>query len=336
MKFVILGTIIVVHLVVLAFLMGPCKPSPPPAPAAADEDAGSAGGETAAEPDAPASVGSPRQYHAGFYAETLQALPDALNAASNECSAGIVVDWTARTVLWKKRDTAPVPIASLTKMMTVLLLMESLEEDQDLTLQTPVRVTRSASKVEERQVWLDPRETFTLDDLLKATLIRSANDTAYLIGEFLAGGSHGTFVERMNRRARELGLSRFAFLNAHGLPEGGKENQGCPRELSYLAGRLLEYPQVLKWSQTKLEYLHSDLRTAKGEPFMLTSTNKLLGVVPGVNGMKTGFTNAAGWCMATTCERNGRVIIVVVTGCEAAKSRDALVKGLVEWAYRGN
>jgi D-alanyl-D-alanine carboxypeptidase (penicillin-binding protein 5/6) len=216
--------------------------------------------------------------------------------------------------------------------MTALLVMESLQQDQDLTLQTPVRVTREASQVGGRQVWLDPRETFTIDELLKCTLIFSANDAAYLLGQFLAGGDVHAFVDRMNRRARELGMTHFTFHNPNGLPEGKKEleNTGCVRELSYVAGRLLEYPEVLKWSQTRVEHLASPRRK---QPTLLTTTNKLLGTVPGVNGMKTGFTDDAGWCMAATCERNGRTVIVVVVGCSDAKLRNPLVTQLVNWAY---
>ena len=341
MKFGILSAIILIHLVVLGFLFGPCRPDPDAKGSDVTEQVveGPDGDET--EDESGSGDTSPSQHYGpGFYTDALSPLPTALETASKTCRGGIAVDWTSRSVLWEKQDTTAYPIASLTKMMTVLLLMESLEQDQELTLQTPVRVTKQASKVGGRQVWLDPRDgSFTIDQLLKCTLVFSANDAAYLLGQFLGGGDHQTFVDRMNSRAHQLGLTHFTFHNANGLPEGNekKENKGCARELSYLAGSLLEYPQVLKWSQTTRETLTSDFREKKGdEPTMLTTTNKLLGNVRGVNGMKTGFTNAAGWCMAATCERDGRVVIVVVTGCKVAEARNALVKNLIEWAYKGN
>ncbi len=340
MKFIILGAIIVIHLVILGFLMGPCRSerkaaeAKPEEPAATVLDALPGPQAPPADPSAPASLAfGPR-----FYSESLATLPPELAKTAQECRVGIVVDWSARTVLWKKEDEKAVPIASLTKMMTVLLLMETLEKDPALTLETPVRVTKEAMGIGGREVWLDPHETFTLDELLKCTLIFSANDAAYLMGQFLAGGDCSVFVSRMNSRARELGLQHFTFHNPNGLPEGPKEleNTGSARELSYLAGRLLDYPAVLKWSQTKFDTLASPRRKT---PTMLTTTNKLLGTVPGVNGMKTGFTDDAGWCMAATCVRNGRTVIVVVTGCEEAKTRNgkagrnALVAGLINWAY---
>lgn len=334
MKFIILGAIIVIHLVVLGFLMGPCRSErkaeePRPAePAAATQEAPP---DQQAQPLAPAAPAS-MTFGPRFYSESLGVLPAALANSAQECRVGIVVDWSARTVLWKKEDEKAVPIASLTKMMTVLLLMETLDKDPAVTLQTPVQVTKEASGIGGREVWLDPRETFTLDELLKCTLIFSANDAAYLIGQFLVGGDCSVFVSRMNSRARELGLQHFTFHNPNGLPEGSQklENTGSARELSYLAGRLLDYPAVLKWSQTQYDTLASPRRKT---PTMLTTTNKLLSTVPGVNGMKTGFTDDAGWCMAATCVRNGRTVIVVVTGCKEAKSRNALVAALINWAY---
>ena len=333
MKFLILGAIILIHLVVLGFLLGPCSPERGGAPQPEAGAAAAAPSDVAA-PAAEAPVSS-LTFGPRFYSESLAVLPPAVANAAQECAVGIVVDWSARTVLWKKQDEKAVPIASLTKMMTVLMLMDALEKDPALTLQTPVQVTKEASLVGGRQVWLDPHETFTLDQLLKCTLIFSANDAAYLLGQFLAGGDCATFVSRMNSHARELGLQHFTFHNPNGLPEGPREleNTGSARELSYLAGRLLNYPAVLKWSQTQNETLASPRRKPST---MLTSTNKLLGTVPGVNGMKTGFTDDAGWCMAATCTRGGRTVIVVVTGCKEAKSRNALVASLVNWAYDQN
>ncbi len=334
MKFIILGTIIVVHLVVLGLMLGPCHPEKarPEKPVVKETPGG--GTPPVAPPPAPSSVQPvrPAAFGPGFYSEAPGTLPAALAAAAQNCRAAIVVDWSARTVLWKKQDETAVPIASLTKMMTVLLVMENMEQDPAITLETPIRVTREANRIGGREVWLDVRETFTLDEMLKCTLIFSANDAAYLLGQFLAGGDCAVFVERMNRRARELGMGSLTFHNPNGLPEGAQrlENRGSARDISYLAGRLLDYPQVLKWSQTRSEALASPLRKPAT---MLTSTNHLLDRVAGVNGMKTGYTDAAGWCMAATCERNGRVVIVVVTGCEKADARNSLVAGLIEWAY---
>lgn len=261
--------------------------------------------------------------------------PAALLKSTEVCQAAGVFTLPDRRLLWGKKVESVYPIASLTKMMTSLLVMEEIHQGSaGITLQTPVRVSKNATRIGTRQVWLDPRETFTVDELLKCVLIRSANDCAFLLGEFLGGGSHEEFVKRMNNRARQLGCRRFVFNNAHGLPHGreGQENQGCILELAYLAERLWQYPEVMKWTATWQEYIRENTQ----KPFQLDSTNRLLRSCPGVNGMKTGMTDQAGYCLVATCEREqGRVVAVVmgVKGRGGDKVRDEIARQLIEWAY---
>jgi len=254
-----------------------------------------------------------------------------MKAKVADCRTGVVVDWSRRTILWGKEETKDVPIASLTKMMTTLLLMEALHDGSGLTLDTKVAVTRESASVGGRQVWLDPRESFSLQDLLRCMLIHSANDAAYLVGQKVAG-SEKVFVARMNQRAAALGLRTLAFHNAHGLPEGAgrDENMGSALDLAYLAGRLLAYDDVVEWSATRLSYLQPRV---DGKKTQLLNTNKLIGRVPGVNGMKTGYTSKSGYCLTATCERGDRKIIAVVTGCTRATDRDKLAADLLEWGY---
>jgi len=242
-----------------------------------------------------------------------------------------VVDWSARKQLWGKAETRAVPIASLTKMMTVLVLVQDLETRTDLDLNTPVQVTREAALVGGRQVWLDPRETFPLQDIMRCALIHSANDAAFLLAQ-KASGSESAYVKRMQERAATLGLTSFSFHNAHGLPDGPtqRENTGSALELGYLAGRLLQYPKVVEWSGTRLSYLEPRL---DGKRTQLLNTNHLVGRVRGVNGMKTGFTDKSGYCLVATCERAGRQVITVVMGCARSAERDDLAGALIEWAY---
>lgn len=287
------------------------------------------GGETyAPSPSVPSVV----PYSSAYYAMRQQALPAALEKSVADCAAALVVDADQQAILWGKSITQVRPLASLTKMMTTLLLMEELNRPgATLTLQTPVKVTVAASKVGGHQVWLDPRETFTIDELLKCILIRSANDCAYLVGEFLGAGDHEAFVRRMNARARELGCASFEFHNSHGLPHGSppRENLGTMPELAYLAEQLWKYPEAMKWAGTRQEFIRENTR----KPFQLDSTNRLLRSTPGVCGLKTGMTNKAGFCIAITCEREGRRRIVIVMGCTQAKIRDAIAEKLVEWSY---
>jgi D-alanyl-D-alanine carboxypeptidase (penicillin-binding protein 5/6) len=266
-----------------------------------------------------------------FFRRALRPLPAKLETAAASCRSGIVVDWSARALLWAKAETRAVPIASLTKMMTVLVVVQELERRPDVSLDTPVTVTPEAHLIGGRQVWLDPRETFPLQDILRAALIHSANDAAYLLAQRLSG-SETAFVQRMHEKANALGLESLVFNNAHGLPDGPtkRENLGSAIDLAYLAGCLLAYPKVVEWSSTRLTYLEPRV---DGTRTQLGNTNHLVGRVAGVNGMKTGFTDKSGFCLVATCERQGRQIITVVTGCSRAPERDELATALIEWAY---
>jgi len=260
-------------------------------------------------------------------------LPAAVSAQTESCQAGILIDWGNRRILWSKSPDAQVPIASMTKMMTVLLLMERIRTDPSITLQTRVKVTKTAAEVAESQVYLDPREEFSLDDLLKCIMVFSANDVGHLVAEFLGGGSTAPFVAQMNKRAGELGLTHTRFVTPHGLPVARQKgvDQSTPRELAYLGALLLNYPEVVKWSSTRVTSIREN--DARFKPFQLVNRNGLVGKVEGVNGMKTGYTRAAGWCLTATCVRNGRTLICVVTGCPKSDVRNRLVESLLEWGY---
>lgn len=275
----------------------------------------------------------PGPYSASYYTRAADLTPPReVHQNLKNCRVAVVIDVDKHRVLWGHNEQSIQPIASLTKMMTVMLLMEDLQTAPDrLSLDTPVRVTKNAAAIGGHQVWLDPREVFTIQDLLKCILIRSANDCAFLVAEYLGGGDVEKFVARMNRRGKEIGCQNFVFYNPHGLPvsKGGKENQGNALELAYLAERLWQYPEVIRWTQTKLEYI----RENTSKPFQLATTNKLLSTCSGVCGMKTGMTDKAGFCLVATCERNGHRVISVVMGGDNATHRDQLSKALIEWAY---
>jgi D-alanyl-D-alanine carboxypeptidase (penicillin-binding protein 5/6) len=260
-------------------------------------------------------------------------LPDNIAAAAKASGTGLLLDWDAQTVLWQKNPGKPVPIASLTKMMTALLVVEAIADTPSLSYATQVKVTRNASNIGGSQVYLDPRETLTVDELLKCVMIFSANDAAYLLAEFFGQGNVDMFVERINKRANEMGLMTARFLNPHGLDGDTPEttNHASAWELAFIAGQLLEYPHVVKWSSTWMSSIRGD--DPRFNEFQLVNRNRLVNTVPGVNGMKTGYTKDAGWCIVATCERNNRRIICVLTGCPDKKSRNTLAELLIDWAY---
>jgi serine-type D-Ala-D-Ala carboxypeptidase (penicillin-binding protein 5/6) len=253
-------------------------------------------------------------------------------SGSKEAKSGILINVATRKVIWGKNPQKAVAIASMTKMMTLLLAMEDIKSGK-VTLKTPIKVTIAAHKVGGTQVFLDPRETFTLGELLQSMVLRSANDSAYLVAEFLGNGNIATFIARMNKRAKELNMPAANFINPNGLPGKTRRDNSVssPEGLALLGEQLLEYPQVMKWSSTKTAIFRP--RTNKSYQLM-TNTNKLVGTCPGVDGLKTGFTNAAGSCITVSCLRGGKRVIAVVTGFKSWRTRNEFVKKLLAWGYK--
>ncbi len=264
-------------------------------------------------------------YHGALFGD-IPGLPGSKNART-----GILANIDTRKVLWAKKPRQAVPIASMTKMMTALLAFEAVAEPENgIDLHTPVQVTRGAMDIGGSQVYLDVRETFTLGELLKTIMIVSANDSAQLVAEFIGDGNSALFVEKMNAKARQMGLLSTSFTNPHGLPEKkGSDNVSCCESLVYLAERLMEYPLAVKWASTWLDYI----RQNTSKPFQLRSHNRLINTCKGVNGIKTGFIRRAGFCVTASCSRGGKRMVAVVTGFPSQKSRDEFVRKLLDWGY---
>jgi D-alanyl-D-alanine carboxypeptidase len=249
------------------------------------------------------------------------------HAKEKECNTGILVDPVSRKVLWAKGADRAVPIASMTKMMTMLLIEEAIAQGK-ITRETIIPVSKAAYEIGGSQVWLDPRESFPLHELLKAVAIKSANDAAYLVGEYLCDGDIDTFVARMNARARELGMNHSSFYDAHGLGDAQKRNNlSSAYDMALLAERLLDYPEVIKMASTRMD----SFRNGKTE--LRNHNNLVFNRVNGVDGLKTGYTKASGFCVTFTCKRNGRRLIGCVTGFKTAKDRDAFCRALLDWGY---
>ena len=251
---------------------------------------------------------------------------------SKQVRAGILIDLDAHKVLWAKNPRTGVPIASMTKMMTLLLVFEAMDARSDLDVDTPIKVTASAAKIGGSQVYLDVRETHPLGELLKTMAIKSANDSAYLVAEYVGNNNVTDFVHAMNKRAYELRMPNTEFINPDGLPDNKKNNcLSSPEGMAILAEHLLQYPLLMQWFSTKLDYFRP--KESK-HCQMLTNTNHvLLGRCPGVDGMKTGYTKAAGFCITATCLRNGKRLVAVVAGFKTSKSRNAFVSKLLNWGY---
>jgi D-alanyl-D-alanine carboxypeptidase (penicillin-binding protein 5/6) len=241
-----------------------------------------------------------------------------------------MLDAATGTILFEDRADYIGPPASVTKLMTFLLVHERIARG-DLTLETPALVTAEASKTGGSQVYLAEKESFPVEEMLYALMIASANDAATALAIHLAG-SRAAFVDLMNARARELGLTNTTFRSPHGLPPSSRRLEDSdvtsPRDLARLSAHLLKATDILKYTSVKQ-------RTFRPGPkrIDMINHNHLIGKVAGVDGLKTGFTRGAGFCLAATAQRNGRRIIVVTMGSPDSKTRDIKIAELLERGF---
>ncbi len=298
------------------------KQTEPPAPAPAEPPKAPAPAPSAPAAPTPPAEPDPATPYDFAGARSHIGLPQ-----ENACATGILVDPATRKVLWAKKADQAVPIASMTKMMTLLLAEEAIAEG-GVSRDTVIRVTVAAYKIGGAQVWLDPRESFPLKELLKTIAIKSANDSAYLVGEYLGGGSMPAFIDAMNARAKELGMRHTVFYDAHGLGDGAKrDNRASAHDMVILAEHLLAYPEVVRLASTRLDSFRD------GKMMLKNHNNLITQRVEGVDGLKTGYTERAGFCVTFTCKRGGRRLIGCVTGFKAHRDRDAFCKALLDWGY---
>jgi D-alanyl-D-alanine carboxypeptidase (penicillin-binding protein 5/6) len=214
--------------------------------------------------------------------------------------------------------------------MVLLIIMEGLET-QYLAPDEMITVTAEAARIGGSQVYLKENEVFPVDELLYALMVESANDAAAALAIHYAG-SKAAFVERMNQRARELGMRNTAFHSVNGLPpsRGQLPDVSTARDMALLCRELLKYPDILKYTSTK----ERAFRTDAEEPFIMRNHNHLLKRMNGCDGLKTGYFYAAGYSVAATASKSGNRAVAVVLGAERSKVRDVkaqeiLSKGLI-------
>jgi len=265
------------------------------------------------------------------YSHALHQLPKSF-ARFRGLRTGILVDLSARRVIWEKDSAKPVPVASLTKMMTALLIMEKLEDKNSpnpLSWETILDVSDVAVQTERSGVLgMQKGERYSVGELMAAMMIASYNDAAAQLAE-AAAGDVPTFVQQMNERARELGLRSASFNSPNGLPQGKmRQNSLCSAaDIAILSEMLLRHPKVMELCGSKMKKLHTG-RVVYGHNGLLKKN-----MVKGYEGFKTGFTNKAGFCLSFGINRDGRRIIGCVTGFPSAADRDNFCRALIEWAY---
>ena len=225
-------------------------------------------------------------------------------------------------VLYENNADERLAPASITKIMSLLLVMEAIENEK-LTLDTKVTASEHAASMGGSQIWLEVGEEMTVDELLRASVIASANDATVALAEAVSG-SEETFVALMNERAKELGMKNTTFVNCCGLDTDGHLTSG--RDVAIMAAALIKHALIKKYSTVWMDAL----RNGKSE---LTNTNKLVRYYSGATGLKTGTTSKAGCCVAATAERDGMELVAVVMGGETSNERFTGAKKLLDYGF---
>jgi len=229
--------------------------------------------------------------------------------------SALVVDADTGKILFDDNSEAATYPASVLKLMDLLIILEHIERGT-IQLDDMVQVTREAAQMGGSQVYLDPKEQFSVEDLLYALAVQSANDAAVALATHVAGSKTG-FVSLMNKRAEELGMKNTHFYSVHGLPpsEGQKPDVTTAHDLSILARELANKPEVFKYTSTRE-------RDFRGGKFIMRTHNHLLTDINGCDGFKTGYFKAAGFSIVATAKKGGVRIIAIVMGSKDRKIRD--------------
>lgn len=244
---------------------------------------------------------------------------------AKEAKAALLLERDSGKVLYEKNPHEKLPPASMTKIMTLLLVMEALEEEK-IALQDNVTISEYAASMGGSQVFLAAGEQMTVNDLLKAVAIASANDASVALAEEVAG-SEAAFVQMMNEKLTELDLKNSHFENTSGLPS--KKHYSTAYDMGIIAKELLKYEEIVEYTKIYEDYL----RKGEENEFWLVNTNKLVRSSPYVDGLKTGYTSEAKYCLTATANKDDMRVISVVMGAEDVKTRNKVTMNLIDMAY---
>lgn len=245
--------------------------------------------------------------------------------------AALLMDGRSGEIFYAQNIDEPLPVASISKLLTMTLILEAVDQEK-LALSDLVTTSERAASMGGSIVWLEIGEQLTLKEMLYAIAVGSANDASVAVAEYLSG-SEANFAVQMNKRAHELGLTNSEFSNASGLPPsliGGGKQVMSARDVAILSRHCLTVPLLIDFVST-YEYTMRAQTTKRPQ---LWNYNKLLRRYQGVYGLKTGFTTEAGHCLAATAERNGLKLIAVVLGCSSEAERESDITKLLDYGFR--
>ena len=240
--------------------------------------------------------------------------------------SGVLMEVSTGEFVFSKEMYMEVPVASMTKMVAQILILEAIR-DKKINWDDVVTVSKSAADMGGSQIYLSVGEKISIRDLMKGISMASANDATVMMAEVIAG-SEKDFVKMMNKKVQELGLEHTHFVNSTGLDEEG--HYSCSYDMAVIARELItNYPEILEFSSVYEDYLREDTENK----FWLVNTNKLLKLYDGVDGLKTGYTKEAGYCLVTTAKRDDQRIIGVLMNESAPKTRNEEMCNLLDYGF---
>ncbi|MBQ8382281.1 MAG: D-alanyl-D-alanine carboxypeptidase [Clostridia bacterium] len=236
----------------------------------------------------------------------------------------ILIEASTGMVLYENNADEALPPASVTKIMTLLLVMEAVDRGE-IKLTDPVTVSEAAASMGGSQVYLEVGEQLTVEEMIKCVVIASANDAALALAELVAG-SEEAFVAEMNARAQALGMENTHFENTNGLDDTTENHVISARDIAIMSAELMKHTTILKYTTVWQDSIRNGA-------FVLTNTNRLIRFYPGANGLKTGSTSKAGFCISAAAKRDGMQLIAVVMGSSTRDSRNETAKQMLNWGF---
>ncbi|MCY8818741.1 D-alanyl-D-alanine carboxypeptidase [Bacillus atrophaeus] len=244
---------------------------------------------------------------------------------AHEAKSAVLIERDTGKVLYNKNSHERLAPASMTKIMTMLLIMEALDKGK-IKMSDKVRTSEYAASMGGSQIFLEPGEEMTVKEMLKGIAIASGNDSSVAMAEYISG-SEEEFVQKMNKKAKELGLKDTTFKNPTGLPEKGHYSSAY--DMAMMSKELLKYDKITAFTGTYEDYLREDT----DKKFWLVNTNRLIKFYPGVDGVKTGYTGEAKYCLTASAKKGNMRAIAVVFGASTPKDRNAQVTKMLDYAF---
>nr|WP_325048422.1 D-alanyl-D-alanine carboxypeptidase family protein [Paenibacillus sp. CAA11] len=258
-------------------------------------------------------------------AQKAEGAEPAASGLAEQAKSAILLDAETGTIIFEKKSHEKLPPASITKIMTMLLAAEAVDKGT-LKLTDKVRTSEYAASMGGSQIFLEPGEEMTVDDMLKGIAMASGNDASVAMAEKI-GGSEAEFVKMMNAKARELGMKDTHFVNPNGLPVEG--HYSSAHDIALMSRELLKHEFITKYTGAYQDYLRKDTE----KPFWLVNTNKLVRFYSGADGLKTGYTSEAKFCLSATAKKDGLRLIAVVLGEPNTKTRNSEVSAMFDYAF---